>query len=89
MRETYLVLKDDGVVVRLLVARGQERVEVELLHPGTVSQAQPRQGEVRESPGGQQGLGGGLEGQQLVEGHLAGLEGGQDVLHCLDGRGGG
>ena len=64
-------------------------LEVELLHPGTVSQAEAGEREVRLGPGGQERLVGGLQGQQLVERHLAGLEGGQDVLDCLDGGGGG
>ena len=57
---TDLVLKDNCVVVRLLVARREERVkallEVELLHPGTVSQAETGEGKVRERPGGEQRL---------------------------------
>ena len=65
-------------------------LEVELLHPGTVSQAEAGEvREVRERPGRQQRLVGGLQGQQLVQGHLPGLQGRQDVLHRLDGGGGG
>ena len=70
-------------------------MEVELLHAGTVGQAEAGEREVREGgerPGGQERLGRdcrALQGQQLVQRQLACLQGGQDVLHRLDGGGGG
>ena len=65
-------------------------LQVQLLHVGGLGGQALEAGGQGQRPGGQQrNCVRGLQRHQLGQGRLGGLEAGQDVLHRLDGRGGG